>query len=247
MPSQSRRKRRITGKKKGTEQPQLNRQVKRKAEEQKGKPDRRLGRRRRIQSDNATTENHQGSGGEKVLDTGAGVSDWLDASDDEGTDEVVADGRGGTQAPGDAEATHDGRGGTQAPGDAAADVVRGTKRIEARKCITDGSSKRHKSVNGKVASAGSVPCCTRSESYNGEVAPSDSALLTGGVVTNGAKDTDDEREPQQKVRKLRTDMDDGPHECLRGELAGVGGRCTGNRSSPEQALKPAVAGSSVRP
>ena len=37
-------------------------------------------------------------------------------------------------------------------------------------------------------------------------------------------------------------MDDGPHECLRGGFAGVGGRCTGNRSSPEQALKPAAAG-----
>ena len=98
-----------------------------------------------------------------------------------------------------------------------------------------------------------MPCCTRSESYNGEVAPSDSALLTGGVANNGAKDADDEhctdakREPQQKVRKLRTDINEGPHECLRGELAGIGGRCTGNRSSPEQALKPAVAGSSVRP
>ena len=120
------------------------------------------------------------------------MSDWLDASDDEGTDEVVAGGRGGTQAPDNVEATRDGRGGTQAPGDAAADVegrggtqapddaehdvegrggtqapddasvavnVGGTKRIEARRSITDGSSKRHKSVNRKVASAGSVPCC----------------------------------------------------------------------------------------
>ena len=30
------------------------------------------------------------------------------------------------------------------------------------------------------------------------------------------------------------------HECRRGELAGVGGRCTGNRSSPEQTLEPAA-------
>ena len=69
MPHQSRKKRRITGKKKVTEQPQLNRQVKRKAEDQEGKPDRLLGRRRRIQSHNVTTENHQGGGSEKVLDT----------------------------------------------------------------------------------------------------------------------------------------------------------------------------------
>ena len=29
------------------------------------------------------------------------------------------------------------------------------------------------------------------------------------------------------------------HECQRGELAGVGGRCTGNRSSPKQTLEAA--------
>ena len=134
----------------------LHRQFKRKTEDHEGEPDRSPARRRRIQFSSVT------------IDTGAGICSWLDASDDEGTDDASGDDRGGTQAPDDPEPTCDGRGGTQAPDDAAVDVegrggaqapedasvgvsVGSTKRTETTRSITEGGSKRRKSVNSDSA------------------------------------------------------------------------------------------------